>query len=151
MAVAAHHLVVGLPVEPESFLAPEFCLADAHPHHAAVGTALAVEHSYLDIVEIGVFGRPEMGILNGGGKLRRTHQSCKAGGQVYTLADGLHHLAPAVLDDGLDDRAGRQFAVVAHLHVEEYVCTLLADVVVVKEYTAASHLVALKGIGEMEG
>ena len=155
MAIAANELVVGLAVEPEAAVggftvasAPELCFADAHAHHAAVHTLAAIHHAKLDAVEIGIFGRPEV-------RTPERMLECKAFLCAYRLglSQGLYQTAVGILDVG--DEGNLLFANVSlfgcfHLDVDKHVGTLFGDVVVVKKHAAASHLVALYGVGDTE-
>ncbi len=50
MAVAAHKLMIGLAVEPETVLTTELSLADAHANNTAVDGLAAVDHRNLRII-----------------------------------------------------------------------------------------------------
>ena len=50
VTVAAHHLVIGLTVEPETVLAAKLCRADAHADDAAIGDGTTVAHLYLHMI-----------------------------------------------------------------------------------------------------
>ena len=95
VTVAAHQLMVRLAVEPEAVFALEFCFTDAHAHHAAVGGMAFLRHGDFHLVEVWVFGRPQLWSLQRGAQYCGLLCSCC---QFQCFLHGGHHLAVAVFD-----------------------------------------------------
>ena len=149
VAVAADELVIGFAVEPKTVFPSKLGLADSHTYHTAVCALTAIHDPDFHVIEVGVFGRPEMGLVDCGGQFHASHQSCILGHGDFHLGC-LNHFPCGIFDGGDDLWRDVALVILADFHIDVHVGTLLRDVVVVQENTTASHVITLHGISDME-
>ena len=56
--VAAHQLVIGLAVEPKAVFTLKLCVSDTYLQFASIAALLALHHTELHTVQVGLFWAP---------------------------------------------------------------------------------------------